>query len=141
MATAFDVSVDVAVSVDDAWAIIGDPLGVPRWYPTYVACELVGDTRTLRRSDGSELVECILERDELAHTYAYSVISGAPLRSHRASFTVVPADGGCRIIWHTEAEHEDPEIDMQARLADRQRDALEGLKRLLETGSTARAPA
>lgn len=56
----------------------------------------------------------MLERDDAAYTYAYSVVSGVPLRTHRASFTVVPAEGGCRIIWHTEAEREDPEIDMEA---------------------------
>jgi hypothetical protein len=135
MRKAFDVSVDVAVSPDAAWAVIGDPLAVPRWYPTYVSCQLVGDTRTLRRADGGELVERMLERDDAARTYAYSVIAGVPLRNHRASFTVVPIDGGSRIVWHTDAEHEDPEVDMEARLADRQREALDGLKRLLETGS------
>jgi len=137
MSEPFDVSVDVAVTPDEAWAVIGDPLAVPRWYPTYVSCELAGGIRTLRRADGGELVERMLERDDTACTYAYSVVSGAPLRRHRASFTVVPAAGGCRIIWHTDAEHEDPAIDMQARLADRQREALEGLKRLLESDTTA----
>lgn len=134
MGTGFDVSVDVAVTLAEAWAVLGDPCAVPRWYPTYVSCELVDGIRTLRRADGGELVERMLERDDAAYTYAYSVVSGVPLRSHRASFTVVPAEGGCRVVWHTEAEHENPEIDMEARLADRQREALEGLRRLLETG-------
>jgi len=136
MRKAFEVSVDVAVTPDAAWAVIGDPLAVPRWYPTYVSCVVVGDTRTLRRADGGVLIERLLERDDAARTYAYSVVSGVPLRSHRASFSVVPADGGCRVVWYTDAEPEDPKIDMEARLADRQREALDGLKRLLETGST-----
>jgi len=137
MANAFSVWVDVAVTPEQAWVVIGDPRAVPRWYPTYVACDLDGDVRTLRRADGGELVERLLERDEQGRTYAYTVLSGVPLRSHRASFTVEPSEVGSRIIWHTEAEHEDPEIDMEARLADRQREALQGLKALLETGTAA----
>jgi len=93
--------------------------------------------RTLRRADGGVLLERPLERDDAEYTYAYSVVAGIPLRSHRASFTVAPSAAGSRIIWHTEAEHDDPEVDIEARLADRQHDALLGLKALLETGSTA----
>jgi hypothetical protein len=137
MVKAFSVSIDVAVTPDEAWMVIGDPCAVPRWYPVYVSCDLEGDVRTLRRADGGVLVERLLERDDAAYTYAYSVVAGVPLRSHRASFTVAPAAAGSRIIWHTEAEHDDPEVDIEARLADRQHDALLGLKALLETGSTA----
>jgi hypothetical protein len=137
MVNAFSVSVEVAVTPDKAWAVIGDPCAVPRWYPTYVSCVVEGGVRTLRRADGGEMVERLLERDEAGYSYAYSVVSGVPLRSHRASFTVQPSEIGSRIIWHTEAEHEDPEIDMEARLADRQREALQGLKTLLEAGHTA----
>ena len=83
------------------------------------------------------LVERLLERDDAACTYAYSIVAGVPLRSHRASFTVARSAAGSRIIWHTEAEHDDPEVDIEARLADRQREALLGLNALLETGSIA----
>lgn len=135
MRTAFSVSVDVAVTPEEAWAVIGDPLAVPRWYPTYVDCTLTGDVRVLRRADGAELVERLLERDDDGRSYAYSVISGVPLRYHRASFRVEPRGAGSRIVWHTDAEHNDPDVDMQERLADRQREALGGLKALLESGS------
>ena len=109
--------------------------GVPRWYPLYVSCTVEGDVRTLQRADGAELVERLIDRDEERRTYSYSVISGLPLRHHHARFTVDPAPGGCRIIWETTAEHRDVLVDMKERLAGRQREALEGLKALLETGA------
>ncbi len=134
MAEAFTVDVQISVTPEDAWRVIGDPCAVPRWYPTYVSCELKGDVRRLRRADGGELVERMLTRDEAGMSYSYSVISGAPLRSHWASFTVVPDPNGCRLIWETRAQHEDPSIDMRERLAGRQQEALLGLKALLESG-------
>ncbi len=65
-------------------------------------------------------------------TYSYAVTDGLPLAEHEASFTVVPTDTGCRVVWRTHAVHEDPSIDMEERLVDRQREALEGLRAVLE---------
>jgi hypothetical protein len=135
MSEPFSVSVDVAVSPDRAWSLVGDPCGVTSWYPTYVSCEVDGDRRTLRRADGVELIERLLDRDDERRTYAYAVVAGLPLHYHHARFTVDPTSDGCTIVWETTAEHKDPLIDMKARLAGRQQEALGGLKRLLETGS------
>ena len=134
MSEAFSVSVDVAVPPERAWSVIGDPCGVPTWYRAYVSCQVDGDRRTLRRADGVELIERLLERDDDRRTYTYTVIGGLPLRHHHARFSVDPAPGGCQIVWETTAEHQDPEINMQQRLAGRQQEALEGLKGLLESG-------
>jgi hypothetical protein len=42
MRKAFDVSVDVAVTPEDAWAVIGDPLAVPHvwFFPHRIAVEV-----------------------------------------------------------------------------------------------------
>jgi hypothetical protein len=134
MANAFSVSIDVAVPPDAAWAVVGDPTSIPRWYRAYESCTVDGDTRILTRADGAVLEERLLERDDDARVYAYSVLSGVPLRSHRASFEVQPAPGGSRVVWRTEGEPEDPEADLEERLAARQRQALEALRDLLEAG-------
>ncbi|MGI9539352.1 MAG: SRPBCC family protein [Miltoncostaeaceae bacterium] len=126
------MEIDVAVPPDKAWALVGDPVGVPCWYPLYETCTLDGDVRTLARADGVKLLERLLDRDDERRYYAYGVIEGLPLAHHEASFEVHEADGGSRIVWHTVAEHEDPDIDMEARLAERQIEALGGLKRVLE---------
>jgi hypothetical protein len=135
MAEPFSVSVDVAVPPERAWAIVGDPCGVTTWYRTYVSCDVDGDRRTLRRADGVELIEHLLDRDDDRRTYSYSVVAGLPLLYHHARFSVDPTADGCRIVWETAAQHRDPLVDMKERLAGRQQEALEGLRRLLETGS------
>lgn len=133
MGADFGAEIDLAVSAADAWALVGDPCGVTKWYPLYTSCTLDGDTRTLARADGAVVVEDLLSRDDEGMTYSYAVTSGLPLSEHHASFTVVPTDGGCRVVWRTHAVHEDPSIDMEERLADRQREALEGMRAVLET--------
>lgn len=132
MGADFGVDIDVAVPAEAAWALVGDPCGVPKWYPLYETCTLEGSTRTLSRADGATLVEELLTRDDAAMTYSYAVTAGLPLAEHHASFTVVPTDSGCRVEWRTHAVHEDASIDMEERLVDRQREALEGLRAVLE---------
>jgi hypothetical protein len=128
----WELSVDVTVSPDEAWALVGDPTSVPRWFPKYVDASVDGSTRTLRRDDGGELVEALRERDEARRYYSYSVLRGAPVASHEASFEVREAPGGCSIVWWTKTEPKDPDMDMEARLRPAQTDGLERMKALLE---------
>ena len=137
MGDAFTVRVEIAAPPEAVWAVIGDPEAVPRWYPTYTSARVEGDVRVLRRADGVEITERLLERDEAGMSYAYSVTGGLPLARPRAAFTVVPGPGGSAVVWRTEAVHEDPSVDMEARLAPRQREALEGLRALVEGRGTA----
>lgn len=132
MGADFGAEIELAVSPEVAWALVGDPCAVTAWYPLYTTCNLEGSTRTLRRADGAAVVEDLLLRDDAAMTYSYAVTSGLPLAEHEASFTVVPTEGGCRVVWRTHAVHDDPSIDMEERLADRQREALEGMRSVLE---------
>lgn len=115
------------------WEVVGGRDQVPRWYPQYTASVTDGDIRVLTRADGSELTERLLERDEGRRFFRYSVVSGAPLRRHRASFEVVEReDGGSRVVWRTEGEPLDEGTDLEERLADRQRSALQGLRALFD---------
>jgi hypothetical protein len=132
MGADFGAEIDIAADAAATWAVVGDPCGVLRWYPMYTRCTVDGDTRTLERADGAVIVEDMLTRDDVGMTYSYAVTAGLPLAEHHASFTVVPTDAGCRVVWRTHAVHEDASIDMEDRLADRQRDALESLRILLE---------
>lgn len=126
------LTVDVAVPPDRAWAFIGDPTTVPQWYPKYTTCEVEGDSRVLRSAEGAVLVERLLERDDARRFYSYSVVSGAPVRTHLASFEVTEAEGGCRIRWATQAEGLDPSVDLRARLEGSQTEALARVKSILE---------
>ncbi len=132
MANEYTLTIDVDAPPDVAWSVVGDVAAVPKWFAKYVECSIDGDIRTLRSAEGAELVERLLERDDAARTYAYTVIAGPPLKSHWASFSVTPSDGGSTIVWHTRAEFLDESIDTEDRLAAGQRAGLERLKALCE---------
>jgi len=129
---AWELTIEVDAPPDEVWAFVGDPTTVPRWYPKYVSCEVDGETRVLRSAEGARLVERLLERDDARRRYAYSVLSGAPVSAHRASFEVVPSGDGSRVVWRTEAEPADPAVDLRARLVGTQTDALARIKEIVE---------
>lgn len=132
MANEYKLTIDVDAPPDVVWSVVGDPTSVPRWFTKYVECTLEGDIRTLRSAEGAVLVERLLERDDGARTYAYTVIAGPPLASHWASFAVTPNGPGSTITWHTRAEFEDASIDAENRLAAGQLAGLQRLKALCE---------
>ena len=130
---AWELSIDVDVPPEEAWGLVGDPASVPRWYPKYVSCEVVGERRVLRSAEGNELRERLTARDDGARTYSYSVVSGAPVRTHQAGFAVTArGGGGSRITWWTDAEPADPSADLEGRLTPTQTDALRRMKAILE---------
>ena len=130
----WELAVDVDAPPEAAWALVGDLTSVPRWYPKYPRAEVDGDRRVLHSDDGREVQEVILEHDDGARRYSYSVIAGAPVRSHRAGFAVSARGEGCRITWWTEAEPSDPQADIQGRLTPTQTDALVRMKGIIEGG-------
>jgi hypothetical protein len=130
----YEVSVQVDVPPAQAWAFVGDPCSVPRWYPQYVSCEVDGEVRKLVNKDGAILVERLLERDEDRRFYSYTIVSGLPLHDHLSSFEVRAEGEGSLVVWRTAGEHDDPEIDLEQRLAARQTEALGQLKAIIESG-------
>lgn len=133
----WQLTIDIDAPPEAVWAFVGDPTTVPQWYPKYVECTVDGDTRVLRSAEGAELREALLERDEARRFYAYSVLSGAPVASHRASFEVAARGGASTVIWTTDAEPSDPAADLEQRLTPTQTDALARIKSLVEGSATA----
>ena len=131
---AWELSIDVDAPPDAAWALVGDPTSVPRWYPKYAAAEVDGDPRVLRTAEGGELRRAAARPRRRRPPYSYSVLSGAPVSSHRAGFAVTAEGGGSRITWWTDAEPSDPAADLQGRLTPTQTDALRRMKEILEGG-------
>ena len=133
MANSYTLSIDVDAPADVTWSVVGDPVGVTRWFTKYVECTLDGDVRTLRNADGGVLVERILEWSDDERRYRYTVIEGPPLARHEAGFQVVANGAGSTVIWDTDAEFLDESIDTEERLGPAQRDGLERLRRLCES--------
>ena len=128
----WELTIDVDAPPGETWAFIGDPTTVPRWYPKYVRCDVEGDERILVSVEGAELRERMMDRDDARRFYAYSVVSGAPVASHLASFEVRERGGASTIVWRTEAEPSDPSVDLEARLVPSQTDALARIKAIVE---------
>ncbi|MGB1675717.1 MAG: SRPBCC family protein, partial [Miltoncostaeaceae bacterium] len=38
MGADFGAEIHIAVPAATAWELVGDPCGVPRWYPLYLRC-------------------------------------------------------------------------------------------------------
>ena len=130
------ITIDIDAPPETVWAFIGDPTTVPQWYPKYVSCEVEGDARTLRTAEGAVLYETLLERNDQMRFYSYSVVSGAPVRTHLASFQVTAEGTGSRIRWGTTAEPIDPSVDLEGRLTASQTEAMQRVKAILEGSGT-----
>lgn len=114
---------------------MGDPADVG-WFPAVESCRLEGDIRYADMVGGYELKERITHRDDEGMTYTYSVLSGTPsrLRSHSATIGVEESGSGSRVVRRTEAEPEDPGVDLEGRLAGVMQKGLAEVKRRSEGG-------
>jgi hypothetical protein len=136
VANTFEVSVDVDVPADTVWQEVGDPANVG-WFPPVAACELKGDTRYIAMVDGRNLVERIVSHDDAARAYTYSVVEGTSvkLNSHAATLSVQESGAGSTILWRTEAEPDDPSVDLEKNLSKVMQKGLNNLKGLIEAGA------
>lgn len=137
MANDFEVGVDVAVPPDTAWELVGDPSRVGEWFGPVAELTMEGDVRRVLMRHGATLVERITERDDAARSYSYTVEEGIPgLTGHLATMRVDEVSGGCRITWRQNATHQDPDYDIEARLAGVMGKGLASLKDHLEGNSS-----
>ncbi|HEY3713350.1 MAG TPA: SRPBCC family protein [Jatrophihabitantaceae bacterium] len=85
------VSTVINAPSDEVWARIADFTGWHTWLPRIVAIRMspggeggpVGSVRHLTLSDGSEVDEQLLARDDLARHLAYTFVGDSPFRVHR----------------------------------------------------------
>lgn len=136
MANDFEVSVEVAVPADTAWALAGDPVRILEWFDPVVQVVMDGDMRTATMGNGAVLVERIVDRDDAARRYSYEVISGIPgLTSHRATIAVDETGAGSRVRYRQVATSEIDGYDIESRLSGVMTAGLETLKAVLEGAS------
>jgi len=133
MGNDFEVSVEVAVPADAAWALAGDPVGIIEWFDPVTDIVMDGDTRTATMGNGAVLVERIVDRDDDARTYSYEVLSGIPgLTSHRATIAVDAVGEGCRVRWRQVATSDVEGYDVESRLSGVMAAGLGNLASMLE---------
>ena len=123
--------VTVAVDADTAWALVGRPDQLHRWFPGVVDCRVDGNVREVTLATGLTLDETILTCDPLQRRFQYR-ISGGFFADHLASLDVIPLDDDtCLVTYATDA---DPAA-MAVVLGGATGAALAELRRRLESGA------
>jgi hypothetical protein len=85
-------TLDLHVSADDVWDVIGDYNGLARWNAGVARSDLSngGKRRTLTLKAGGSVVEDLIDYDWKGRRYSYSIIESAlPLARHKATISVV----------------------------------------------------
>jgi hypothetical protein len=89
-------------SADAVWTKIGDFCGIAKWHPAIEKCVLStdGKERTLSLKGGGTIVEKQEKRDDAAHSYTYSIVSGPlPVTNYMSTISVAAAGTGSTITW------------------------------------------
>ena len=97
-------SIDIPVSPDEIWQLIGGFGSLPNWLSFMPTSELTegGRVRRLANRDGETLVERLVAFDDAARSYSYSYLEAPfPVTDHLATLRVHQTDGGkgSRVQW------------------------------------------
>ncbi len=94
-----------AITVEAAWAAIGDFCGIANWHPAVEKCE-PGERdgakiRTLSLKGGGTIVEKLVEWSDADHKYTYTILeSPLPVADYTSTLSVkADDDGGAGIKW------------------------------------------
>jgi len=100
-------SIDIDARVADVWAIAGDFVGLPRWYPPIESARLVlgqnnvpGCIRELTRASGTKVEEKLIDYEwqrSLTYTYAGGQVMST---DYFATLSVFPlAENKTKVVW------------------------------------------
>ena len=145
-------SIRIAAPADVVWSVLGDFNGQPRWLTFLESSEIVvgtnnevGCIRLIKRRDGSQVTERLLEYDPYNMRMAYTYVDGAVLASdYFPVLSVKDAGGGSSVVeWSAHfkrlhyavdpppaGEEDQAQIDFYN---GRYKAGLESLKRVIET--------
>ncbi|WPP01547.1 SRPBCC family protein [Pseudomonas sp. HR96] len=96
-------SLDLPVSAEDVWKLVGGFQSLPDWLPLIVESrpEEGGHVRHLRTADGAVVVERLHSYDAEARTYSYTIVEGPfPVSDYLATLKVeATGDKSCKVTW------------------------------------------
>ncbi|MFL8990557.1 SRPBCC family protein [Pseudomonas sp. QLc11A] len=98
-ATAF---IDIPVSAEQVWQLIGGFNSLPDWLPFIPRSELSdgGRVRSLQTADGAVVIERLQTFDNMGRTYSYSIEQAPfPATEYLATIKVEAQGDGARVTW------------------------------------------
>lgn len=102
MATA-SASLNLPVSADKVWQLVGGFLALPDWLPFIATSEPAegGRIRKLTTEDGASITERLQTFDDQARTYSYSITEGPfPVTDYLATLQVTDVgDNQTQVVW------------------------------------------
>lgn len=98
-------SIEIAVSADRVWQLIGGLGSISDWNPAISNLELSEGGRVRRFAvPGAAFVERLMAFDEMGRTYSYGIVqSPVPQKDYLSTIRVIDlGDAGCRVEWNGE---------------------------------------
>lgn len=95
-------SVDLSVSPDRVWQLIGGFGSLPDWLPYIPKSDLNdgGRVRHLANPSGEAIVERLESFDDVGRSYSYSILQAPfPVTGYLSTLRVLPNGNGSRVVW------------------------------------------
>ena len=116
------------------WEVVAAPERQAEWFPGMVGSTVEGNVRTIATAVGGFFLEEILGIDHQARCFEYRITGPMQIDNHRGRITVLEALEGSRVVYEQEIDPKPLVSVLDGAIVD----ALEGLRALIEDGTTSR---
>lgn len=101
------MSLNLGVSADKVWDLIGGFNALPDWHPAVEKSEIEGEgkgsVRTLHLVGGGEIRERLEQIDDEGKLYSYSILSSPlPVANYNSTIRLEEGDSGCKVTWESD---------------------------------------
>lgn len=103
----------IPVAPEGVWDLLTDFGNPQRLAPSILACELVGEVRTVRSSRGLTIREEMVTCDRADWRFGYRILDDgdmpfAGVTRYDCTVTLQPVAGGTRVMWRSEGDVDGP---------------------------------
>jgi uncharacterized protein YndB with AHSA1/START domain len=98
-------TIEIQAPADDVWRFLGRPERIAEFHPHILDARVDGDLRRCTLTDGSEVIERIVERSIVHRFYTYELAAEiSSLRRYRACLAVRGHGDHSHVDWDAELE-------------------------------------
>ncbi len=105
--TKVSMSLNLGVSADKVWDLIGGFNALPDWHPAIEKSEIEGEgkgsVRTLHLAGGGTITERLEQLDDDGKHYSYAILSSPlPVADYHSTIRLQDDGDGCKVVWESE---------------------------------------